>query len=146
MNLRDDPTPEKAAAVDRLIARVSAAPPPAVSFILTDTVGHLLRVAARDVHAAIERALDNATLTVGRDFWTGQPQCLTVTDWHTVVERHIQAQAARIAELETAAQAGPCASVHVTVPPPIAVERVQTVERDADKLITRTITKDLPVP
>jgi len=36
-------------------------------------------------------------------------------------------------------------AVAITLPPPIAVERVQTVERDRDKLIQTTRTRDVPI-
>jgi len=126
-----------------VLARLAAHRSPVV-FTIADDSGALVLLRMRDLHAAIEAALPpEATLQVGRNYWTGQAQSLSVRAWHALVERHIQDLAARVRELE-ARQTAP-ATVHVTLPAPVAVERVQTIERDADRLITRTVTQDVPI-
>jgi hypothetical protein len=121
------------AATERLITRLRTEPP-AIVITATDTNGDPVRVRLRDVHAALDRALPGRSVRVGRDFWTGRDQRVSLRAYLAAVEQQLQLLTMRVRELE-AAHGTP--TVLVTIPPPIAVERIQTVERDKDRLITR---------
>ena len=145
MPLHTMPTDEGSsqAAATRLVTRLHAARPTIV-ITATDTEGQPVRVRLRDVHAALSRALPGSSINVGRDYWTGRVSRVTTFEFLAAVEQQLQDLVLRVRDLE----AGRVTStVHVTVSPPaaVAVERIQTVERDTDRLITRTKTIDVPI-
>jgi hypothetical protein len=124
----DDPVNLETAA--RLLHRLHGDRP---AVVLTATDGEdRIPVSLRRVHTALEGALPGCVVHIGRNFWTGKDQSLTLAEFHQLVERTLQDQAARIRALE-AAQTIPL----VAPPPPAPVERVTEVERDGKGLITR---------
>lgn len=139
--MTDDPAADAATAT-RLLALIAAHRPAVVLSVMDGD--DRVPVSLRAVHRAIEATLPTCSVKIGRNFWTGADRRITLAAWHALVERTLQEQAARIRELE-AAQSPPLA-VTVNLPPPIAVERRTTVERDANSLITATRTRDVPVP
>jgi len=135
-----DDDPENLETAARLMRRLHAERP-AIVLTATDTDGNALPVRLRDVHAAIERALPNATVRIGRDFFSGREHRMSLHAWHALVEQRLQDLTMRVRALE-AAQTIPLGAA---VPPPAPVERIVTIERDADRLITRTRSVEVPL-
>src|SRR5260221_4887981 len=104
-----DPEADQVTAT-RLLTRLRAHRPAVVLSVVDGE--DRVPVAMRDVHKALETMLPRATVTIGRNFWTGKPRQISLAAWHTIVAKTLQEQAARIRDLE-ASQAAPLA---VTVP------------------------------